>query len=662
MPLEEREKETFDKRLPLMSPFETFKTRFTLSKDAPVGWTLGVDVSKWNGHINWSVMKAKGVKFAIMKGTDIGSDTHVGFLDTRIDEYYHGAKENGILNSSYCWLDPGADPVYQAKYYLDKCYSKYPTDLPPALDFEDGNVITWNDMLWKAQVWLETVEKETGRKPLVYTGWGYMAHFDKNKAGFLSRYPLWTAHYVAREYPTFSPVWEDWIIWQYSSSGHYPWYIRKDPLGGSGKEYGCDSYSLDMNWFKGDYNKLLEFCETSEVPNPQPPEEHDTVLFEAKCIVGGLNIRTGIGTAYPVVGILRYGNIVNVYEVKSGWFRVGEDRWCSGNETYMQKIQEEPPIPIPIPEPEPEPGEHLFKAICTASVLNVRSGPSTSYPVVSSIKLSEIVKVFEVKNGWYRIGTDKWATESYLKKITPAPENDYPPASENVLYHPMDEDLVYYTQKFGENPGIYPTSKGHNGLDWGTNYRPGYNIYATQDGIVTFSKDVKQKVNYGRHIRIHHKNKINGSEYTSFYGHLSARFVEEGESVKARQLIGLSGGATNDPYSGYSTGPHLHFEIRLDDVSKAPQVPGGFVYGAIDPEPLLVSHDFNDKDIPVLFEAECIVPVLNKRYGPSTNFGTVGVLKKGDVVKVYQIQNQWFKIDPRLSIWVSGNSEYMKKI
>ncbi len=534
----------------------------------PPNWTLGVDVSVWNGHVDWSIMKAKNVKFAIIKATDIGSETDFGFVDSRAIENYNGTKANGILNGAYCWLDPKKDPTYQARYYLDNFYSKYPTDLPACLDFEDGNVITWNDMLWKASVWLDIVEKETGRTPIVYTGAGYMAHFDRDKAGFLSRYPLWTAHYIQRTYPTISPIWQDWTIWQYSSSGHYPWYIWRDPLPSRGKEYGCDSYSLDMNYFKGDYNDLLEFCEMTSEPIPDNPEETDIILFDAKCITGGLNIRTGIGTAYPIVGVLRYGDRVSVYEVKSGWFRIGKDKWCSGS--YMQKIDS---------------------------------------PIIVD------------------------------------PTNPIP----DTLYYPIVEGKYPITQFFGERPNVYTTSKGHNGIDWGMNI--GGEVYATKAGKVIFSADVKQKINYGRHIRIQHDDGI------SIYGHLSKRYVEVGDTVQAKQLIGLSGGAADDPYSGYSTGPHLHFEYRL--TSGAPQVPGGYVYGAINTLPLLASHNYTE-DLPSLFQAKSTIDGLNTRYDASIHAYRNGSLKLGEVVNVCAEKDGWMRISPKSQVWCSGY--YMKKI
>jgi murein DD-endopeptidase MepM/ murein hydrolase activator NlpD len=68
---------------------------------------------------------------------------------------------------------------------------------------------------------------------------------------------------------------------------------------------------------------------------------------------------------------------------------------------------------------------------------------------------------------------------------------------------------------------------------------------------------------YGNHIIIIHAN-----GYASLYGHLSGFAVSSGTAVAKGQKIGFEGS------TGFSSGPHLHFEIRLND---APQDPCRYV-------------------------------------------------------------------------------------
>jgi murein DD-endopeptidase MepM/ murein hydrolase activator NlpD len=88
----------------------------------------------------------------------------------------------------------------------------------------------------------------------------------------------------------------------------------------------------------------------------------------------------------------------------------------------------------------------------------------------------------------------------------------------------------------------------HEGIDI-ANY-VGTPIYAPADGVVV---SCGWRRGYGRRIKIRH-----GFGYETVYGHLSRIMVRKGQSVRRGDLIGLSGD------SGRSTGPHLHYEIRLN--------------------------------------------------------------------------------------------------
>lgn len=146
------------------------------------------------------------------------------------------------------------------------------------------------------------------------------------------------------------------------------------------------------------------------------------------------------------------------------------------------------------------------------------------------------------------------------------------------LHYPLPEG-IRISQVFGANPQWYTQSRGHNGIDWAC--MVGTEIYAMADGEVIRADATSGKAGYGRHVRIQHP------EGVSIYGHLSMLKCTVGDRVVSGQVIGLSGGATTDPASGNTTGPHLHAEYRLDGVPNP--VPGGYVYNAINILPLLVT-------------------------------------------------------------------------
>lgn len=211
------------------------------------------------------------------------------------------------------------------------------------------------------------------------------------------------------------------------------------------------------------------------------------------------------------------------------------------------------------------------------------------------------------------------------------------------LLHPTRED-ARISQYFGANPSWYPTSRGHNGIDYAI--IQGTEVYAAADGVVERAE--KLTSGYGRHIRIRHSHGI------TIYGHLSQFLVNQGSQVKAGDMIGLSGGDPNDPYSGFSTGQHLHFEYRWDQ--PAPQVPGGYVYNAVDPLPLINPK----KEVKMLFEIEIICHSMNVRTGPGIGYQIVGGVFYGDKKPVYEEKNGWYRIGP--GQWLSGNQAYVKKV
>lgn len=97
----------------------------------------------------------------------------------------------------------------------------------------------------------------------------------------------------------------------------------------------------------------------------------------------------------------------------------------------------------------------------------------------------------------------------------------------------------------------------HNGLDIAAN--TGYKIYASDSGFVLFAGQADRYRGYGKiTILSHGKRSSDKKEVSSFYAHQSKILVKKGDFVKQGDEIGWVGS------TGYATGPHLHFEIRLD--------------------------------------------------------------------------------------------------
>lgn len=132
--------------------------------------------------------------------------------------------------------------------------------------------------------------------------------------------------------------------------------------------------------------------------------------------------------------------------------------------------------------------------------------------------------------------------------------------------------LVYSGEAFlWPCPGYYKLSSkfkpanrpGHTGIDISSSGIYGKPIIAAADGTVTQAGDKNN--GYGIYIIINHgKNKKDGKVYTTLYGHCSSIVVKKDQFVKAGTVIGYVGS------TGNSTGPHLHFEVRINNTPVNP--------------------------------------------------------------------------------------------
>ncbi len=125
---------------------------------------------------------------------------------------------------------------------------------------------------------------------------------------------------------------------------------------------------------------------------------------------------------------------------------------------------------------------------------------------------------------------------------------------------------AYVSSLFGyRRHPIFKRRIFHNGMDFAA--KIGQRIRASDSGVVIVAGEHPQYYGYGKITIIDHGVK-NGRRLATVYAHQSQIFVHEGQSVRQGEDIGCVGS------TGYSTGPHLHFEVRLDGV---PVNPAGYL-------------------------------------------------------------------------------------
>ncbi|HEV3471189.1 MAG TPA: GH25 family lysozyme, partial [Pyrinomonadaceae bacterium] len=118
----------------------------------PPSRLLGIDVSHYQGGVNWEAVKAAGCAFAFAKATE-----GAGVTDPFFHANWAGMKAAGLLRGAYHFFRPAQDAAQQAAHFLSTVQLQ-PGDLPPVLDVETADGVAGADLVGGVQTWLDAVE------------------------------------------------------------------------------------------------------------------------------------------------------------------------------------------------------------------------------------------------------------------------------------------------------------------------------------------------------------------------------------------------------------------------------------------------------------------------------------------------------------------------
>jgi lysozyme len=213
---------------------------------------FGIDVSKWQGTINWEKVKAAGVEYAFIRISD-GTE----YLDAKFPSNWAGALAQGIPRGSYQFFRQDEDPLVQADIVIDYHEQYGMGELPPVIDIESTDRQSKDTIIRNIRTWIDRIESTLGVRPIIYTG----RYFWNDNVGTdeFNDYGLWHPQYTTARCPNIANAWSDWLFWQYSSTGSV------DGIAGN----------VDMNRFNGDKARLL-----SLVGDPRCRETPDIVACE----------------------------------------------------------------------------------------------------------------------------------------------------------------------------------------------------------------------------------------------------------------------------------------------------------------------------------------------------------------------------------------------
>lgn len=214
----------------------------------------GIDVSRYQGSINWRKVRADGKAFAFVKASQGQS-----YVDPTFEANVKGAKEAGVLIGAYHFLDAASASAarLEARHFakvLERVGGAAALDLPPVMDYENNPAgLSKSAINSVAKAFLTELESATGRRPIIYSGNSFAANFDAS----LSPYKLWVARYSSSA-PYDTPAWKQWAFWQYSDNG------RVDGISGP----------VDLNVYSGTETELREeFVKGGGDEEPMTKEE-----------------------------------------------------------------------------------------------------------------------------------------------------------------------------------------------------------------------------------------------------------------------------------------------------------------------------------------------------------------------------------------------------
>ena len=191
--------------------------------DATITRLEGIDVSHWQGTIDWTKVAASGKAFAIIKATD-----SYDYTDPMYATNHAQAKAAGMWTGAYHFARPDAtagDAVREADKFVS-VVNLGAKDLIPALDLEvTGGLTTTPLQNWVA-AWLTEVTARTGVKPMIYTSPAFWQKYmgDSSALADAGYKTLWVAHWNVTTPWVPANNWggHGWTFWQYSNCGTVP--------------------------------------------------------------------------------------------------------------------------------------------------------------------------------------------------------------------------------------------------------------------------------------------------------------------------------------------------------------------------------------------------------------------------------------------------------
>lgn len=229
-------------------------TRPRFGENHPVNWNgtppsaypvHGVDISVWQGQVDWATAHANGVNFVYLKATEGGDHLDPAFLSN-----WKSAAAAGVPRGAYHFFYHCRPAVEQARWFIANV-PRTKGALPPVLDVE------WTPrsptcpgkrpaqtVRSEAQIFLNAVHTAYGKRPILYTTLDF---YKENELWRMSGVDFWLRSVAAQ--PSDSFPGQHWLFWQYSGTGGVPGISGPadlDAFAGSSQDF--------QTWIAGNHN------------------------------------------------------------------------------------------------------------------------------------------------------------------------------------------------------------------------------------------------------------------------------------------------------------------------------------------------------------------------------------------------------------------------
>ncbi len=174
----------------------------------------GVDVSTYQGSIDWSSVKAAGYDFGIARVSDGTANPDGTFAGN-----WSGMKAAGVVRGSYQFFRASVDPTAQADLLLKAIGTLDAGDLAPMADVEVMDGESGATLVANLATWLDVVKSKTGRTPMIYSAPGFWDALPNT--GQFASYTLVVANWGVSCPDTPTP-WTSWKFWQNADNGSVP--------------------------------------------------------------------------------------------------------------------------------------------------------------------------------------------------------------------------------------------------------------------------------------------------------------------------------------------------------------------------------------------------------------------------------------------------------